>query len=167
MTDTRSQASRAQLKVALEQLGLLLLVAVIVAFCLLAKSLDLSPSFALGTIFGALYLGLLARQAFLPASLPMKRRPAARNLENRMSDNTNEANLKRAIAKLQPNGRDVWCAALTPAEIVALVDAGAVSNLEAHVTRAREKLATGVSDSTWFYFTPRKELRAQILKAKT
>ena len=84
-----------------------------------------------------------------------------------MSENTNEANLKRAIAKLQPNGRDVWCAALTPTEIVGLVDAGAISNLEAHVTRAREKLAKGKSDSTWFYFTPRKELRAQILKANT
>jgi len=84
-----------------------------------------------------------------------------------MSENTNEANLQRAIGKLQPSGRDVWCAALTPAEIIALVEAGAIASLEAHVSRAREKLAKGESDSTWFYFTPRKELRVKILKAKT
>ena len=83
-----------------------------------------------------------------------------------MNESANEANLKRAIAKLQPNGRDVWCAALTPAEIVALVEVGAVPNLESHVARAREKLAKGESDSTWFYFTPRKDLRMRILKAK-
>lgn len=76
-----------------------------------------------------------------------------------------EANLTSAVAKLQPNGRDVWCAALTPAEIVTLADAGAIANLEAHVIRAL-KLAKGESGSTWFYFTPRKDLRAMILKAK-
>tara|TARA_B100001105_G_C22398664_1_gene448054 strand:- start:4845 stop:5099 length:255 start_codon:yes stop_codon:yes gene_type:complete len=84
-----------------------------------------------------------------------------------MSVTTSEANLTSAIAKLVQNGRDVWCAALTPAEIVALVDAGAIANLAAHVVRAREKLTKGESGSTWFYFTPRKALRSKILKAKT
>lgn len=84
-----------------------------------------------------------------------------------MSVNSTESNLTSAIAKLQQDGRDVWCAALTPAQIVALVDAGAIANLDSHVNRARERLAKGESGRTWFYFTARKELRAKILKAKT
>jgi hypothetical protein len=79
----------------------------------------------------------------------------------------NGTSLKSAIAKLQKHGWDVWCAALTPAEIVALVDAGAIPSLETHVTRARENLAKGESGATWFYFTPRKELRSLILKGKS
>jgi len=84
-----------------------------------------------------------------------------------MTETTHEPNLLRAIAKLKPEGPDAWCAPLMPAEIVALADAGAVPTLESHVIRARESVAKGEGLTTWFYFTPGKELRARILKATT
>ena len=78
-----------------------------------------------------------------------------------------EANLERAIAKLQPHGRDCWCAPLTPAEIVALADAGAVPSLGHAVERAKERVSKGDSGTTWFYFSPRRPLRERIVKAKS
>lgn len=77
-----------------------------------------------------------------------------------------EPNLTRAIAKLLPQGRDCWGAPLTPAEIVALATAGAVPSMAGAVERARERVAKGESGQTWFYFSPRRVLRTQILKAK-
>lgn len=79
---------------------------------------------------------------------------------------TAEPKLARAIAKLSSQGQDCWGAPLTPAEIVALATVGAMPSMIGTVDRARERVAKGESGQTWFYFTTRRPLRAQILKAK-
>lgn len=53
----------------------------VVSLGLMAEALDVPPPLALGALFGALYLSLLARRALRLASLLQKRRCAARASE--------------------------------------------------------------------------------------
>lgn len=75
------------------------------------------------------------------------------------------SNLDRAIAKSEYLGvRDQWCAYLTPAEFVALYDAGAIPSQRACIDHARASMAKGDTHQRWYYFAARTELRAMLPK---
>lgn len=66
--------------------------------------------------------------------------------------------LKLAIKKCRRfSDTNQWCGYLTSAEVVVLVEAGAIPTNSlrlAWVERAKENMKRGVSKNVWFYFYP-------------
>lgn len=74
-----------------------------------------------------------------------------------------KTSLKSAVSKVRRHAGNVWCGYLVPAEIVVLADSGATPTLYSHVSMARQKVAKGEADPTWFYFIPSADLRNRIV----
>lgn len=76
------------------------------------------------------------------------------------------SNLSRAIAKCHLHAKTEWTGYLTPSEILALVDAGAIPvNEPAHIEWIKKKVARGESRPTYFYFYPNAAL-LELLKER-
>ena len=73
-------------------------------------------------------------------------------------------NLGRALGKVKHYHADQWCGYLTPSEILALLEAGAMATSGSgwEIAWAKRKKDSGESRPTWFYFSPRKELREML-----
>lgn len=68
------------------------------------------------------------------------------------------SNLDRALRKVTHHRAGVWCGYLTPSEILAVIDAGAVITNDWKLDWIKEDVRKGQCRPTWFYFTPRKQL---------
>lgn len=70
--------------------------------------------------------------------------------------------LQRLLPKISHHaGRD-WCAYLTASEIVLVCEQGAQPTVDRTLTRARESVAEGKSNPSWFYFRPQANLLALL-----
>lgn len=73
--------------------------------------------------------------------------------------------LDRAIAKAEYNSfSNTWSAYLTPAEVLAMYDAGAIYSLRHYIDRAKADKEKGESRPSWVTFAARKELAAKLPK---
>lgn len=70
--------------------------------------------------------------------------------------------LQRLLPKISHHSGREWCAYLTAAEIVLVCEQGAQPTVERTLTRARESVAEGKSNPSWFYFRPQPKLLALL-----